>query len=88
MESISFISPLELVDGGVRHHESDEGYLVDEAAVIQAQVCLPVIGVGGIKAGKYIDDGILAGRFALAAVGRAVLENPKNWFELNLQQIS
>jgi NADPH2 dehydrogenase len=40
-----------------------EGYLVDEAIKIQANVSIPVIGVGGIQAGEYIDHGIFSGQF-------------------------
>lgn len=61
-----------------------EGYLVDEAAKIQAAISIPVIGVGGISSGEYIDQGLATGQFSLAAVGRAILENPKNWHDLVL----
>lgn len=53
-----------------------EGYLVEEAAQIQASVSIPVIGVGGIQTAEYIDEGLKYGKFSLAAVGRAILENP------------
>jgi NADPH2 dehydrogenase len=53
-----------------------EGYLVEEAAQIQARVSVPVIGVGGIQTAEYIDEGLIQGKFSLAAVGRAILENP------------
>lgn len=58
-----------------------EGYLVDEAIKIQAAVSIPVIGVGGIQTGEYIDQRISSGQFSLAAVGRAILDNPKSWYE-------
>lgn len=58
-----------------------EGYLVDEAIIIQANVSIPVIGVGGIQTGEYIDQRISSGQFSLAAVGRAILDNPKSWYE-------
>ena len=61
-----------------------EGYLVDEAARIQAEVDIPVIGVGGIHSGNYIDLGISSKKFSLAAVGRAILENPREWGQNNL----
>jgi NADPH2 dehydrogenase len=61
-----------------------EGYLVDEAAQIQTAVRVPVIGVGGIQTGEYIDQGIFSGQFSLAAVGRAILEDPRGWKEYNL----
>jgi NADPH2 dehydrogenase len=64
-----------------------EGYLVAEAAVIQSKVSIPVIGVGGIKTAKYIDKAIGEGVISLAAVGRAILNNPKQFKErvLNFQ---
>ena len=72
--------------GGWRRSSSrtGEGYLVEEAIAIQAAVSIPVIGVGGIQTGEYIDQGIAAAKFSLAAVGRAILENPKKWHELVL----
>jgi NADPH2 dehydrogenase len=61
-----------------------EGYLAEEAEKIQAVVSIPVIAVGGITSGEYIDQGLQAGRFSLAAVGRALRKNPKDWYEKNL----
>lgn len=58
---------------------SGQGYLVEEAATIQSQVAIPVIGVGGIETGEYIDHGISSQQFSLAAVGRAILRDPKAW---------
>ncbi|MGZ3775070.1 MAG: NADH:flavin oxidoreductase [Pseudobdellovibrionaceae bacterium] len=62
-----------------------EGYLTEEASVISKAVKIPVIGVGGIKTANYIDESLKTHRFTLAAVGRAILENPKEWYELNLK---
>lgn len=56
-----------------------EGYLVDEAAAIQSVVGVPVIGVGGIESGEFIDACLREGRLSLAAVGRAVLKDPVEW---------
>ena len=72
--------------GGWRRPQTrnGEGYLVPEATMIQSHVSVPVIGVGGIQTGAYIDDGIKSGKFSLAAVGRAILGNPKGWFEENI----
>ena len=56
-----------------------EGYLVAEAERIQAAVSIPVIGVGGIESGEYIDESLRAEKFALAAVGRAILRDPEAW---------
>jgi NADPH2 dehydrogenase len=61
-----------------------EGYLVAEAAHIQANVEVPVIGVGGIESGDYIDQGLRSRKFSLAAIGRAILKDPTHWRELNL----
>ena len=61
-----------------------QGYLVDEAAGIQAAVKVPVIGVGGIESGDYIDQALAEGRFALAAIGRAILSGPAEWAGRNL----
>jgi NADPH2 dehydrogenase len=61
-----------------------EGYLVEEAVKIQEQVEIPVIGVGGIESGDYIDEQIRKGRISLAAVGRAILKDPRSWFQNNL----
>lgn len=61
-----------------------EGYLVDEAEKIQAHVSIPVIGVGGIETGRYIDDALLRHKFQLAAVGRAILKDPMSWGLLNI----
>lgn len=61
-----------------------EGYLVEEAAVIQAHLACPVIGVGGIETGAYIDSVLAKGVVSLAAVGRAILADPTRWRQLNL----
>jgi len=63
---------------------SGEGYLVAEAEIIQRAVSIPVIGVGGIESGKYIDQVISEKKISLAAVGRAILKNPLAWGEANL----
>lgn len=69
--------------GGWRRpgHRNGEGYLVAEAAEIQAALDIPVIGVGGIETGGFIDENLRQGRFSLAAVGRAILKDPQAWFE-------
>jgi NADPH2 dehydrogenase len=61
-----------------------EGYLVAEAADVQAAVHIPVVGVGGIESGSYIDQSLRARRFSLAAVGRAILQDPGGWGRNNL----
>jgi NADPH2 dehydrogenase len=64
---------------------SGEGYLVEEAAIIQSQISVPVIGVGGIETGAYIDDLLANKKISLAAVGRAILKDPKAWGENQLR---
>ena len=55
---------------------SGEGYLVSDAAIISKEVSIPVIGVGGIKTAKYINDCLRQEYFSLAAVGRSILNDP------------
>jgi len=61
-----------------------EGYLVQEAEQIQRAVKIPVIGVGGIQTGTYINQSLNEEKFQLAAVGRAILKDPAGWFNENL----
>lgn len=61
---------------GERH---GEGYLVEEASKIQNKISAPVIGVGGIESGSYIDELLSKNKISLAAVGRAILKDPKLW---------
>jgi NADPH2 dehydrogenase len=67
--------------GGWRRPEgrSGEGYLVDDAAGLKSFTALPVIGVGGIETGAFIDRIVGEGRVDFAAVGRAVLADPRAW---------
>lgn len=71
--------------GGWRRprERNGEGYLVEEAAFIQKHVTVPVIGVGGIESGEYIDKVISEKKISLAAVGRAILKDPEGWACLN-----
>ncbi|MFI5361078.1 MAG: NADH:flavin oxidoreductase [Elusimicrobiota bacterium] len=73
--------------GGWRRPEGrlGEGYLVDDAAALKRFTILPVIGVGGIETGGYIDRILAEGRVDFAAVGRAVLKNPRAWGLENLR---
>lgn len=73
--------------GGWRRPASrhGEGYLVAEAAIIQQNIQIPVIGVGGIFSGEYIDRGLKQNWFSLATVGRATLEDPSGWAEKQMQ---
>ena len=63
---------------------SGEGYLVEEAILIQSEVSIPVIGVGGIETGNYIDQLLNDNKISLAAVGRAILKDPTSWGEKQL----
>ena len=67
--------------GGWRRPEgrSGEGYLVNDAAGIKTFTSLPVIGVGGIESGAFIDRILGEGRVDFAAVGRAILKDPRAW---------
>jgi len=56
-----------------------EGYLLEESAGIQSRVELPVIGVGGIESGSFIDRALREKKLSLAAVGRAILGDPEGW---------
>jgi NADPH2 dehydrogenase len=64
---------------------SGEGYLVEEAAIIQSKVSVPVIGVGGIETGAFIDDLLKSKKVSLTAVGRAILKDPKAWGNTQLR---
>ena len=77
---------IDLVDvssgiGGWRRPEGrrGEGYLVNDAAGLKTFTSLPVIGVGGIESGGFIDQIIGEGRVDFAAVGRAILKDPRAW---------
>ena len=61
---------------------SGEGYLVEDAKRIQKHISAPVIGVGGIKTKKYIEENLEKGSFTFVAIGRAILENPQMTKEL------
>ncbi|MGE3682141.1 MAG: NADH:flavin oxidoreductase [Bdellovibrionales bacterium] len=67
--------------GGWRRPSSrvGEGYLVEDAAVLKTHLSIPVIGVGGIESGNYIDSIIQKEYVDFAAVGRAILNDPSLW---------
>lgn len=64
--------------GGWRRPDArnGEGYLIADAAFIRRESAMPVIGVGGIETGEYMDSILRAGLVDLVAVGRAVLRDP------------
>lgn len=69
--------------GGWRRplNRNGEGYLLPEASLIQKNVQIPVIGVGGIESGEFIDDSIANKKVAFTAVGRKILSGPNLFFE-------
>ncbi len=73
--------------GGWRRPEgrTGEGYLVDDATRLKSNISTPVIGVGGIETGEYIDVLIKNLKIDFAAVGRAILQNPADWNYKNLK---
>ena len=73
--------------GGWRRprERSGEGYLFTEAAMIQSAVSTPVIGVGGIEHGRFIDEALSSQMISLVAVGRAILKGPEAWGATNLR---
>ena len=56
-----------------------EGYLIPEAQFIQRKILTPVIGVGGIESGEYIDEILGKKSVSFVAVGRAILSDPVAW---------
>ncbi len=56
-----------------------EGYLVSDAAQLKATSRVPIIGVGGIETGKYIDKIVGDKKVDFAAIGRAILKDPSDW---------
>ena len=63
-----------------------EGYLVEDAMIIQKSITAPVIGVGGIKTKEYIETELNNGSFSFAAIGRAILADPNLGSELLSKQ--
>lgn len=72
--------------GGWRRpaNREGEGYLVPDAAAIKRHVSIPVIGVGGIVSGAYIDQVVSQNVIDLTAVGRAILRDPAQWKDQTL----
>lgn len=72
--------------GGWRRldNRNNQGYLVDDAATLKTHLNIPVIGVGGIEAGDFIDQILQDKKVDFAAVGRAILKNPAVWGKTHL----
>ena len=68
-----------------RDQRTHEGYLIADAAHLKSHLKIPVIGVGGIQTGDFIDQVIEGSQVDFAAVGRAILKDPKLWKEINLE---
>ncbi len=73
--------------GGWRRPEGrqGEGYLVGDAEVLKHTLSVPVIGVGGIETGCFIDEILDAQKVDFTAVGRAILRDPLAWKMRNLK---
>lgn len=74
--------------GGWRRPDgkAGQGYLVDDAKYLREKSKLPVIGVGGIEKGEFIDQLLQAYQVDFAAVGRAILKDPRAWKERELME--
>jgi NADPH2 dehydrogenase len=84
-EGVSIINVSSGIGGWRRPQaRTGEGYLVDDAEIISRQVEIPVIGVGGIRTARYINESLEQKRFSLAAVGRSILNNPQWGREIGL----
>lgn len=68
--------------GGWRRplNRNGEGYLLPEATAIQKNIEIPVIGVGGIESGAFIDNTIATQKVAFTAIGRKILQDPQRFF--------
>lgn len=98
VETVKLVQQLEFCGVDINHvssgiggwkrprERSGEGYLVKEASVIQCSVKTPVIGVGGIQTREFIDEGLLAGRFSVATIGRAILTDPVEFYNRTLRK--
>jgi len=75
--------------GGWRRpgNRDGQGYLVDDAMALKNHTRLPVVGVGGIESGAYIDEIIRAHKVDFAAVGRAILSAPQAWGDIHLRRL-
>ncbi|MBL7668933.1 MAG: NADH:flavin oxidoreductase [Bdellovibrionaceae bacterium] len=72
--------------GGWRRPEGSfgQGYLVADATQLKTQTAVPVMGVGGIETGEFIDEILRNAHVDFAAVGRAILQDPESWGRKNL----
>lgn len=63
-----------------------EGYLIADARLLKQRISIPVIGVGGIESGSFIDEILNDESVDFTAVGRAVLKGSKVWRQKNLSK--
>jgi len=72
--------------GGWRRQDNrqTQGYLIADAELLKRHVGIPVIGVGGIETGEFIDHILQERLVDFAAVGRALLKDPRAWGDQNL----
>lgn len=67
--------------------QNGQGYLIDDAHNLKKHLAIPVVGVGGIEDGSYIDEVLGGEKIDFAAVGRAILRNPVEWNYNNLKNV-
>jgi 2,4-dienoyl-CoA reductase-like NADH-dependent reductase (Old Yellow Enzyme family) len=60
---------------GVRAEE-DEGYFVDSAARVKAAVHIPVVGLGGLRTFRAMENMVLKGRADLVSMSRPFIREP------------
>lgn len=72
--------------GGWKRPEGHQGqgYLVPDAMLLKSNVSIPVIGVGGIETGLFIDELVANHKVDFTAVGRAILTSPLSWGKAHL----
>jgi NADPH2 dehydrogenase len=72
--------------GGWKRPEgrNGQGYLIDDAHTLKRNLSIPVIGVGGIENGSFVDEVVGGKKVDFTAIGRAILKNPAAWYESNL----
>ena len=72
--------------GGWKRPEgrNGQGYLVEDAHTLKSHLSVPVVGVGGIENGNFIDEVLGNKKIDFTAVGRAILKDPTKWYENNL----
>ncbi len=66
---------------------SGQDYLLDDAYALKGHVSVPVVGVGGIEDGLFIDKVLSDLVVDFTAVGRAILKNARLWGEVHLNKV-